>query len=171
MEAYNYVLILLLLIALWWDIRFKRIPNWLTVSGTAAGFLYHFIFDGLDGVVFSSIGMVAAGGTFLFLYIFRAIGAGDVKLFAAIGAIAGVQFVFYLMMYSILYAGIIALVILLFTRTFLKKMALAVIHLLSTWNSRDISVLETYQKQESTRFAFMYAVIPAVATTYYYFYF
>ncbi|QGS68917.1 hypothetical protein CV093_12310 [Oceanobacillus sp. 143] len=82
------------------------------------GILYHLIANGADGLLFSFLGLLIAGGIFLILYAFKALGAGDVKLFAAIGSMIGIQLVLYIMMYSIVFAGLIAIIILLFTRTF-----------------------------------------------------
>lgn len=171
MEGYDYILILLLLVAFYWDARFKKIPNWMTAGGAAAGLIYHVIDGGMPGLMESLIGMVAAGGICLFLHLFRAIGAGDVKLFAAIGALAGIPFTLYAMMYSIIYAGLIGIVILLCTRTFIRKMFQTAYELFSAWASRDLKVIDEFQKKQSTRFAFMYAVFPGVLTAYYYFLF
>lgn len=168
MEGYDYILISLLGIAFYWDVRLKRIPNWLTVGGAVTGVFYHFIGGGLEGLQQSFVGMLVAGGIFLVLYLFRALGAGDVKLFAAIGAITGTQFALFVMMYSIVYAGVIGVLILLCTRTFIRKMFYTVYQLFRIWFLRDLKGLDDFQKQHGTRFAFMYAVCPGVITTYYY---
>lgn len=168
LEGYDYILIVLVALAFYWDVRLKKIPNWLTAGGTALGFIYHLFMSGWHGLLFSIEGLLAAGGILLMLYFFRAIGAGDVKFFAAVGAVVGTQFVLYCMMYSIVYAGIIAIFVLLFTRTFLKNMVYAVHRIILTLISKDLRVLEEYKQKESTRFAFMYAVLPGVLTTGYY---
>lgn len=168
MEGYYYLLIVLLAAASYWDFRYKKLPNWLTVGGTVFGLIYHLVFEGLPGLSNSVIASFVAGGVLLILYLFRAVGAGDVKLFAGIGSIAGIHFVLYCMMYSVFYAGILAVVILLFTRTFMKKMIYAFHRLLLTWETKDPGVLDEYKKKDSTRFAFMYAVLPAALTAGYY---
>jgi prepilin peptidase CpaA len=71
------------------DFRSRRIPNWLTLSGVCAGFLLHGIAAGLAGIETSLMGMFLAFGIYLALYCLRAMGAGDVKLMAAVGAIVG----------------------------------------------------------------------------------
>lgn len=169
MEGYDFMLMLLLIAAFYWDTRWNMIPNWLTVSGSAFGVIYHLTFGGWEGFAYSVSGMIVSGVLFLLLYLFRAVGAGDVKLFAAIGAITGMQFTLYVMMYSIVYAGIIGVLILLFTRTFAQQLFQAGSQLFLFWLSRDFKGLDNFQKRRSTRFAFMYAVAPGVVTTYYYF--
>src|SRR5699024_2392834 len=101
-------------------------------------------------------------------YIFKAIGAGDVKLFAAIGAITGTLFTLYAIMYSVIAAGIIALLVLLFTKTFMVNMTLAVFHIMESMQKRSLTPLDEFKNNISNRFPFIYAVIPGVALTYYY---
>lgn len=118
----DYILFILLIIAFYTDVRHKKLPNWLTVSGMLVGVIFHLITAGVDGLIFSFLGLLVGGGIFLLLYLFKTIGAGDVKLFAAIGAIVGVKMVLYIMMYSIIFAGMLSVIILLFTRMFLSKL-------------------------------------------------
>lgn len=162
----DYILFLFLLIALYTDVKYKKLPNWLTVTGMAVGLVYHLLTGGADGIIFSVLGLLVGGGIFLILYVFRALGAGDVKLFAAIGAIVGVEVVLYLMMYSVVVAGVIGVIILLFTRTLLRKVTSAFFALLSSILSKDFSELEDFKANKSTQFPFMYAVIPAVILSY-----
>ncbi|WP_244513599.1 prepilin peptidase [Oceanobacillus limi] len=51
-------------------------------------------YGGINGLIFSFLGLLVAGGIFLILYVFKGLGAGDVKLFVAIVAIVGVQMVY-----------------------------------------------------------------------------
>ncbi|MUK87041.1 prepilin peptidase [Ornithinibacillus sp. L9] len=171
LQLHDYILFLFLIIAFIIDVRSHKIPNWLTAGGMVVGILFHLIYGGIDGLIFSFLGLLVAGGIFLILYVFKALGAGDVKLFAAIGAIVGVQMVLYMMMYSIIVAGLIAIIILLFTKTLLQKMTSAFFHILGSVLSKDLTSLEEFKTTKSTRFPFMYAVIPAVILTYYYVYF
>lgn len=171
LHIYDYCLFIYLLIALYFDVKYSKLPNWLTVSGIAFGLCFHLIADGIQGLIFSVLGLLVAGIIFILLYIFRAVGAGDAKLFAAIGSIVGIEVSLYLTMYSIVYAGIIGVIILLFTRTILYKLTSAFFALMGAVLSKDLSELEDFKATKGTRFPFMYAVIPSVITTYYYFYF
>jgi prepilin peptidase CpaA len=168
LQVQDYLLFVYLIIALIFDIKFHKIPNWLTAGGMLVGILFHMVTGGIDGLIFSFLGLLVAGAIFLVLYVFKAIGAGDVKLFAGIGAIVGVQIALYMMMYSIIVAGLLGIIILLFTRTFLQKMTSAFFAFVGSILSKDLSSLEEFKTTKSTRFPFMYAVIPAVVLTYYY---
>ena len=71
------------------DVRSRRIPNWLTLLGVCAGLLVHTVAKGVGGLKFSGEGLLLAFGAYFVLYCLRAMGAGDVKLMAAVGALVG----------------------------------------------------------------------------------
>jgi prepilin peptidase CpaA len=85
------VLIALLVVAAWIDWRTMRIPNWLTVAGMCWGVLW----NGETGATFADGVLTALGGLglglglFLPLWLLKAMGAGDVKLMAMVGAFLG----------------------------------------------------------------------------------
>ncbi|ASK62852.1 prepilin peptidase [Virgibacillus phasianinus] len=170
MQGQFIILIIFLCIVFYYDVRQSRIPNWLNVSGALVGLLYHLLVNQIDGLLNSVFGLLAGGLILLLLYFFKAIGAGDVKLFAAIGAICGVLFTLYAVMYSIIFAGIIGLIILLFTKTFLINMTLAFLHIMESIKDRTLTPLDDFKKNVSNRFPFIYAVVPGVFTSFYYMY-
>ncbi|MBM7597878.1 prepilin peptidase CpaA [Virgibacillus halotolerans] len=170
MAGHFIILILFLIVAFYYDVKEQRIPNWLNVSGVLVGIIYHLFVNQLDGFIQSVLGTLIGGGILLLLYIFKAIGAGDVKLFAAIGAICGVLFTLYAIMYSIIFAGIIGLIILLFTKTFLVNMTMAILHILESIRDRTLTPLDEFKNKVSNRFPFIYAVIPGVMVSFYYIY-
>ena len=74
------------------DARTGRIPNWLTLPTLCLGPILHGILAGHVGVFQSFVGLLAAGAVPWLLYRStqgRAIGGGDVKLFAALGGLLG----------------------------------------------------------------------------------
>jgi len=89
--AIRILLEVLVIVAAIWDIRTRRIPNWLTLLGMILGVaLNMFLFEKTwDGLWFSLEGFGLAMGVYFVLYLLHAMGAGDVKLMAAVGAAAG----------------------------------------------------------------------------------
>lgn len=86
------VLILLIAvagIAAYFDIRYRRIPNALSAAGAVAGLAVNLYLSGWRGLALSAAGLALGFGVYLILYLAHAMGAGDVKLMAALGAIAG----------------------------------------------------------------------------------
>ena len=99
------------------DIRSRRIPNWLNLTGIILGFglnaLLAYPFP-LEGVKHAGVGMLFAFAVYFVLYLIHAMGAGDVKLMAAIGAIlASPSNWFRLFIVVALIGGIFALTLLL----------------------------------------------------------
>ena len=82
-------LAILVIVAAVFDIRERRIPNWLTVSGAVAALVTHGIQSGWQGLTFGGLGLGLAFLIYFALFALRAAGGGDVKLMAAIGAFAG----------------------------------------------------------------------------------
>ena len=71
------------------DVKERRIPNLLTYPAMVAGLLLQSALHGWRGMLVGAGGGLLFGGAFLLLYLIRAIGAGDVKLAAALGCIVG----------------------------------------------------------------------------------
>lgn len=106
------VLLAVLIAAAIYDIRFRRIPNWLTAGGVLIGLgLNTFLYEGWPGLRFGLIGMAAAFGLYFFLYALRAMGAGDVKLMAAVGALVGWEDWFGIFVVTAIVGGIMALIL------------------------------------------------------------
>ena len=107
------VLLALVLAAAVYDVLSRRIPNWLTVAGVLIGVaLNGFLDQGRSGLFTSSLlGLAIAFGVYFVLYALRAMGAGDVKLMAAVGAIVGWPNWFGIFIITAILGGIMALVL------------------------------------------------------------
>src|SRR6478609_6783251 len=85
------VAVVVALCAAFTDIKDRLIPNRLTYSAVVAGFALQGALRGWNGLLLSAGGILLFGGAFLLFYLVRAMGAGDVKLAAALGSIAGLS--------------------------------------------------------------------------------
>jgi prepilin peptidase CpaA len=83
------VLLALVVTAGIWDLRERRIPNWLVLFGLASGFGLNGFLFGLNGFWFSAQGMGLAMLIYLPLFAIRAMGGGDAKLMMAVGSVVG----------------------------------------------------------------------------------
>ena len=75
------------------DVRSRRIGNRLTGTATAVGVMTHAVAGGWAAIPASLIGMTVGAAIMLLPYLSGGIGAGDLKLLAAIGALKGAPFV------------------------------------------------------------------------------
>jgi prepilin peptidase CpaA len=102
-------LVALLLAAAFSDIQTRRIPNRLILLGFITSFGIQIFFGG-DGRFFSwTLGLLSGLGLFMPLYFFRAMGAGDVKLMAMVGAFLGPTSILGAALTILLAGGILAL--------------------------------------------------------------
>lgn len=72
-----------------YDVRERRIPNRLTGVCLLTGLMLHLLMSGWQGLGSAALAALTAGGLFLVFFVVGGMGAGDVKLMAAIGAIEG----------------------------------------------------------------------------------
>ena len=106
------ILFSLLLIACVTDIRSGRIPNWLICSAVVAAMVYHFGAEGLTGLMPWVEGLTLGIVFLLPFYMAGGMGAGDVKLMGAVGALLGPKGVFIAFLGSGIAGGVYALVLL-----------------------------------------------------------
>jgi prepilin peptidase CpaA len=108
--AHIILLVPLTAIIAYYDVRYRRIPNAFVLATLAAGVAINGIFSGLPGVATSLVGCGLAFVLMFMLHVFGAMGAGDVKLFAAIGAVTGAQLVLPTFFVVVLTGGLLAVV-------------------------------------------------------------
>jgi len=97
--------------ACWFDVRTRRIPNRLTFPAAALGVAVATIVHGADGSVASAAGVLLGLGIFFPLFLLKGLGAGDVKLMAALGAWVGASVIYGVAFYTCLTGGVLALVL------------------------------------------------------------
>lgn len=91
------------------DLRTRRIPNVLTAGAAAVGLAMNGLVSGPDGLVLSLQGWLVGIALLFPLFVFRAVGAGDVKLMAAVGALGGAELVFFAALWGAVVGGAMAL--------------------------------------------------------------
>ncbi|XKH61730.1 A24 family peptidase [Halomonas sediminis] len=99
----------MLCVAAAWDIRQRRIPNFLVLSGAAVGFLLQVALAGPAGVLVAMYGLLAGLAILMPGYLMGFTGAGDAKLMAAVGTFLGPLGVFQAALASILAGSLIAI--------------------------------------------------------------
>ena len=92
------------------DVRERRIPNRLTYAAMITGLALQGVLHGWRGLLASVGGGLLFGGVFMLFYLVRAMGAGDVKLAAALGCIIGPAASWQVMFATALSGGALAII-------------------------------------------------------------
>lgn len=116
------VLLGLLALACFIDVRSYKIPNWLTFGGAALALGYSALapFSGGHGLSWSAGGLAVGLMIMLPAYALRVMGAGDVKLMAMVGAFLGLESTLYAALFVFVCGGVLAVGHALMRRSFLR---------------------------------------------------
>ncbi len=144
------------------DWRYRRIPNWLTVSGFAAGVAVNSILRRWPGLEDALLGALLGLGVLLPFVMVRSLGAGDWKLAGALGACLGPRQLLSVLMGTILVAGVMALAVVIWKGR-LKRTLWNIAHLLAALFSLRMPGPEvSLDDPQSTKIPFGVAMAVAV---------
>lgn len=87
----SLVVLILVAIAAWTDLRERKLYNWNTYSGMLIGLAMHALPGSPIALTDSLAGWLACGCIMLLCFVFMPVGGGDVKLLAMIGAGLGLE--------------------------------------------------------------------------------
>ena len=136
-------LVPLALIISYYDVRYRRIPNPFVLATLTVGIFTNAIFGGLSGALASLGGCALAFFLMFTLHVFGAMGAGDVKLFAAIGSVMGASLVLPTFFVVVLTGGLLAIVSMLragAVRSTMHNVLLVLVGLMPGWKMPRFSV-------------------------------
>jgi len=94
------------------DVWSRRIPNWLTFGTLLVGIALNVALHGFSGLISALAGIVLGAAMLLPFYVVGAMGAGDVKLLAALGALLGPQQLVSVAVYGAIVGGVMSLILL-----------------------------------------------------------
>jgi prepilin peptidase CpaA len=99
-----------------YDVRSRRIPNFITLPAIAIGLFLHAAVGGWRQLAAAAAGGLIGGLVFLVFYLAGGMGAGDVKLITAAGCLGGFLGVGKLLLLTALAGGIMALALAIYRR-------------------------------------------------------
>jgi len=123
MDMIFWITILVLGVAVTYDILHGRIPNCLTLPAMAAGIIYHASTAGIAGFASSTTGLFLGFSVFFPFYLLGGMGAGDVKLMAALGTFLGPADVLLAAAFTAVAGGIYSVILLAVSRSNRKVLA------------------------------------------------
>jgi len=155
------------------DFRRFRVPNTLTFPLCISGFVFHAIAGGLTGLQFSGGGIAVGMAVLLVFYITGVMGAGDVKLLAAVGAWIGGTSVLYVFCVAGIATGIHSLAVLAWQRRLRVVPAIFQVCLVQLMTlGRHIarsdaeSLAEATQRVDRARYVMPFAVMIAIGVVF-----
>ena len=145
------------------DLRTRRIPNVLTFSAVATALIFHLLTGGWSAAGWSLAGCFLGALLFFPMFALRGMGAGDVKLLAAVGAWLGPGQVTIVALATSIAGGVIGVIVALghgYLRTALSNIWLLLTH----WRVSGIRPLPAVTLQTTRGPRLAYALPIAIGT-------
>jgi prepilin peptidase CpaA len=111
---YSAASLLCAIIGAVYDVRSRRVPNFVTLPAIYLGLILHFALGGWRQLGSAAAAGLICGLIFLVFYLAGGMGAGDVKLMTAVACIAGFSFIGQLLILTSLAGGVMAIVLALY---------------------------------------------------------
>jgi prepilin peptidase CpaA len=114
-----------------YDVRSRRIPNFITLPAIVFGLILHAALGGWRQLATAAAGGLICGLIFFVFYLAGGMGAGDVKLITAAGCIAGLPLIGHLLLWTALAGGVMAIGLALYRRQLgatLRNVCAIVVH-------------------------------------------
>lgn len=102
-------MVVILCLAACRDIRERKIPNMLILLGSVGICIVRYAAEGETGLFDAGLSCLITIGVFLPLFLIRAFGAGDIKLFSLVAAMHGLKEAFQVCILWFMLAGVVSL--------------------------------------------------------------
>jgi prepilin peptidase CpaA len=148
------------------DVREHRIPNWLTFGAAAAGIIFHAFAGGGDGFTGALLGWLTGAAIFFLPFALGGLGAGDVKLVAALGAWFVWPDALWLGLFTGIAGGVIAVAVAL-SRGYLGRALENIVLLLMHWRVAGLRALPelTIQHPDAPKLAYGVSIFAGTVVT------
>ncbi|HEX2945384.1 MAG TPA: prepilin peptidase [Clostridia bacterium] len=141
------------------DLLRYRISNIVVVVGLATGFLLNFFTEGPGGLIGSLLGAILPVALLFVLFALRMLGAGDIKLFCAVGAVMGAGFAAYAIVLSFLAGGVAAAAIMIARGNAGKRFAFLGTYLKTAFLTQSFDPYTDFEnKNDGAKFHFSPAI-------------
>ncbi len=162
----TFIAVVLAVVACICDLRTRRIPNALTFTAAAAAIVLQGMTGGAPGLVASVMGLLVGLAVFFPFFALGGLGAGDVKLLAALGAWLGAPTVLQVSFYSAIAGGVLGVIVALragYLRSALGNLA----GFIRFWKTVGLKPVEgfTLESQDRPRLAYAVPMLAGLMVT------
>ncbi len=140
LPTYHWVALALAIVASVCDLRTRRIPNLLTFGAAAAALVFSLVTGGASGMLASAGGWLTGCALFLPFFVLGGLGAGDVKLAAALGAWLAPSDALWMSLFGMMAGGVLGVIVSLATGYF-RQATDNVYMLLAHWRVTGVQPL------------------------------
>lgn len=142
------ILLAILLAAVIMDFAWQKIKNWLIGAGLILGAGLRFYSGGMQGLEESVMGILFPVICLWILFLFRVLGAGDIKLFSVIGGFAGVESMPGCIAAAFILGAVLAAVKIIRNRNIISRLQYLAAYITKTISTKEIEPY--YQASEGT---------------------
>lgn len=152
----QYILLaVLLILAVAGDMKTYKIRNELILTALAAGLAANLLTGGWPAAANALLAALLPLLLLIALYALRMLGAGDIKLFCAVGAIVGAPAILLCMAFSFLAGGVIALAVMAFRGNFGQRSAHLLRYFKTCFLTRSLQPYTDFQdRSDGAKFPF-----------------
>jgi prepilin peptidase CpaA len=161
------LLVVVLLICVYTDVRFNKIYNVVVFPAVAAAVVGSTIYGGLSGSLASIKGLLLGIALLFIPFAAGGFGAGDVKLLGVIGAFKGPEFVWQAFLAAALTGGLISLIMIVRTGNVRYRLRCIFFTMLSLLGIiPKVDLLDDIHGDRGLRFPYGIAIVAGAALTY-----
>ncbi len=159
MEVKIALLFLVIVSAVYNDIRSFKIKNLVTYPAVVLGIFINTYLYGIEGFKDTIIAVFIPIIVLFIFFALRMLGAGDIKLYCAIGAIMGWKFIVACLAYSFIFGGFISVIILLLRKNALQRFKYLFNYIKTTFMLMKVDKYQDFANDKNGLFRFSYAVL------------
>lgn len=156
-KASTILLLVILSISMISDLKIGKVKNWIIISGLVLSLLFQIRFLGLKGIGIFILGIGLPVVMLFLLFLFRVMGAGDIKLISVVGGFLGPRAVFQCIVITFILGAVFALI-----KIIIKQNLLYRLHYLAKYSTEFIKTkrIEPYYKPEDGMDCVIHLTVP-----------
>jgi prepilin peptidase CpaA len=162
MDIKLFSILILCILATIDDVKNYKVRNGYTITFAIAGVVVNLCYYNFEGLKSAIFGWLIPVSCLFPLYVLQMLGAGDIKLIGAIGAIMGYSFAFNVIAYSFFAGALIALTIITVTKNAKVRIKYFLTYLKNSFLTMRLAKYDSIQEKNNGYFRFAYSVLIAV---------